>query len=121
VGDQVRICKRALPALLKLNMDPISSLEVQTLSSGILHNLSRNPTNTTAFYKVPHTRAACPPPAHMSLAHRPRTTHTLRGNLPSPGSGSGATLGGTDQPWQPMYALQSRRAFMYSHSCVSMR
>lgn len=49
---QVRICKRALPALLRLNIDPKSSTDVLTFTSGILHNLSKNPTNTTAFYKV---------------------------------------------------------------------
>ena len=50
--NQQRICRRALPALLRLNNDPNSSREVRTYTSGLLHNLSKNPANTTDFYKV---------------------------------------------------------------------
>jgi malate synthase len=50
--NQERICRRALPALLRLNNDPDASRDVRTFTSGLLHNLSKNPANTTAFYKA---------------------------------------------------------------------
>jgi hypothetical protein len=66
--NQQRICRRALPALLRHNNDPNSSLEVRTYTSGLLHNLSKNPANTTDFYKV--------------LCHAPLSSCPIRSTFP---------------------------------------
>jgi hypothetical protein len=53
--NQILICRTALPVLLCLNREPPGSgrvHETQTYSSGILHNLSKNPKNYTEFFKA---------------------------------------------------------------------
>jgi len=92
--NQQRICRRALPALLRHNNDPNSSREVRTYTSGLLHNLSKNPANTTDFYKVLSIAPVRLVPVNKRFGLvlfpiRERSSTSSPGTLVTPGTGVG--------------------------------
>jgi hypothetical protein len=50
--NQVTICKRALYLLLRLNRHSAASADIKAVTSGLLFNLSRHPSNRTRIYKA---------------------------------------------------------------------